>query len=56
MLPRSLSLRGKFARGYEFLEKRANPELRPPQLSDAANDSFAALKVMKGLQSEGILE
>lgn len=34
----------------------ANPELRPSQLSYAANDALAALKVMEALQSEGLIE
>jgi len=34
----------------------ANPELRPAQLSYAANDAFAALTVLETLQSEGLLE
>ncbi len=34
----------------------ANPELRPAQLLYAANDAFAALKIMEALQSEGLLE
>ncbi len=34
----------------------ANPKLRPAQLLYAANDAFAALKIMETLQSEGLLK
>lgn len=34
----------------------ANQELRPSQLSYAANDALAALKVMEALQEKGLLE